>query len=420
MVRRSFDAARRHIRHAGGLTLRRLGLLVDGQPNGLGHDRALLGGSLRGSVLVHFANPPRALYQLRQWYRPLEELHRAHGVTVVTRDSRAAAAIRAESSLPVITIAYHSTLDDLLSRSHVQLVLYVNFFSENFEMLRFSSMQHAALWHGDSDKSVSVSNQVKAFDVNLVPGQAAIDRLAAHLPGFDAESRCVIVGRPQVVGALAHARAPGDRIRVLYAPTWEGGHPSADYGSLESHGAGIVSSLLTSPRIALTYRPHPFSGLRRASFGTADADLRALVKAAASRDRTAGHRVSLGGSLGDDFASADLLITDISSVATDWLATGRPLLVTTPSSPSTVVASTRLLETVPRLPVSALVGLCELVIREVEEDPSAAARASLAEYYLHSTDPAESMARFLAECSRLIALNTHLHPTSKKAHDGGH
>jgi hypothetical protein len=436
-LRAVIDPIARAAHHAGGRALRHLGLLVDGVPNGLGQDKRLLGGRLDGAVVVYFPNPPRALYQVRQWYGPLTELHRRLGVTVITRDSRTAATIRAESALPVITVGYHSTIDDLLSRSEVQLALYVNFTADNFEMLRFGSLIHAALWHGDSDKIVSVSNQVKAFDFNLVPGQAAIDRLAANLHLFEAHTKCLIVGRPQVDTATrrapeAAANAPGaapgaptapvhtattvprgsttppagpqpapsDRIRVLYAPTWEGGHPSADYGSVEALGEAVARALIGDSRFALTYRPHPLTGLRLAGHGSANERIKAMVEAAG-----APHRVSAGGPIEADFDRADVLVTDVSSVATDWLATGKPQLITVPADPAARVAPTALLERTPRLTVAGVAHLADDVATLASDESGAAARAELAAYYLYSTEPGASLAKFLTECERLVELN---------------
>jgi hypothetical protein len=397
---------RRWLRHTGGQVLRRTGLLVGSQPNSLGEDKRLLGGCLEGNVIAFFGGLPREIYQIRQWYGPLAELHKHQGVTIVTRDSRSAQLIRSECTVPVICIGYYSTLDDLLSRSRIELVLYVNFNAENFEMLRFSKMIHAYCAHGDSDKVVSVSNQYKAFDFVFVAGQAAVDRLASNLPLFDAVAKCRIIGRPQLelpqsVESAHNDTAAAHKINVLYAPTWEGGHPSADYGSVAELGADLVNQLLNDARFAVTYRPHPFNGLRRVEYGQTSQRLQALVEAAGAN----GHRVSRGGNIINDFCWADILLTDISSVAIDFLAFDKPLLVTRPANQAAIVPHSPLLEQIPRLDGRSLSNLPEMLIQQVTQDPDGVARRALIKYYLHTVEPGAALTAFLQTCAALIELN---------------
>ena len=67
----------RRMRRAGGRVIRRLGLLPDGDPDGLGDDDALRGQSLPFQVMVYFPDTLRNLYQLRQWYRAAAGARRA-------------------------------------------------------------------------------------------------------------------------------------------------------------------------------------------------------------------------------------------------------------------------------------------------------------------------------------------------------
>ena len=115
-------------------------------------------------------------------------------------------------------MARYGRLDDLLSRSEVAVVLYVNHSSRNFECLRFTEVVHVYLGHGDSDKGVSASNQVKAYDYCFVAGEVAVARIAAHVRRFDAALRCLRIGQPQLDGTgllptkpptAAPARPPG-------------------------------------------------------------------------------------------------------------------------------------------------------------------------------------------------------------------
>ena len=155
-------------------------------PDRLGDDDVLAGGRLDERVIVYFPDTAESLYQLQPWLPALEALHQRFPVVVICQDSRTAAAIRRTSRLRVLTVARYGRLDDLLSRSEVAVVLYVNHSSRNFECLRFTEVVHVYLGHGDSDKGVSASNQVKAYDYCFVAGEVAVARIAAHVRRFDA------------------------------------------------------------------------------------------------------------------------------------------------------------------------------------------------------------------------------------------
>lgn len=390
------NALKRTVRSAGGKLLRRFRLLPGGMPDGLGEDAALAERSLEGEVVVYFPDTLDSLYQLRSWYGPLEELHRAQGVTIVCMDSRTAAALRAEVSMPVHTIALDATLDAIILRSGTKLVLYVNYNPLNTAALRSRSAIHVSLLHGDSDKVVSVSNQIKAYDYSFVAGQAAIDRLERYLTLFDASARCIPVGRPSLdTDRVEVTVRTDDRPTVLYAPTWEGGQASAAYSSLRTHGITAVRSLLQAG-LGVIYRPHPLTGVRVAEYGEADAALRELVQ-------SSGGLVSTDRSLQQDFADADLMLCDISAVTGDWLTTGRPLIITRPAESQSRDAATALLSMSPRLSVAEAAGVGALARELIEHDLLHEERLELVEYYLGDITPGASLQRFLEACRRLSA-----------------
>jgi hypothetical protein len=139
------------------------------------------------------------------------------------------------------------------------------------------------------------------------------------------------VGRPQ----LAHiAKRPRERppagerpFTVLYAPTWEGFYSSWSYSSLRSMGERIVSGLLELDGVRVLVKPHPASGSTDKSYGRAARRVVAAVRAAGDP-----HRVVDGlTGLYEAFNDADLLVTDVSSVVTDFLWSGKPYVMTNPS-----------------------------------------------------------------------------------------
>lgn len=396
------------VRRAGRASLRfirRHGLVPAGIPDRNGEDERLLGGRLDQTVIVYFPGTQDDLYQLRQWYGPLRALHERHPLVVIARDSRAARIVRDEGRLHAITIAHYGTLDDLLSRSDVKLALYVGQDPQNFSALRFTSLVHVFLNHGDSDKGVAVSNQCKAYDFLFVNGQASIDRMRSYTMLFDAEDRCVVIGRPQLDFDRPPAPGPAaDRPTVLYAPTWEGSQPTLSYGSVRSHGPRLVRTLLGSGAFRLIYRPHPLNTVTTAEYAAADATIRRLLTEAQAAAEEPGHRIDVDEPLNASMAAADVLVCDVSAVAMDWLPSGKPLVITQPASPEVVTAGTRMLDVVPRLSVADLDTVAETLAALLHDDAGRQQRLELVEYYVGDTTPGAATERFIQACTDAIVI----------------
>lgn len=367
--------------------LRRSRFLPVGMPDKL-TDEARLGTPFTQQVMLYFPTPQDSLYQLRPWYHALTELNRVHPVVCVFKDSRTAKVVRAETGLDCVTLARYGQLDEILSLSAVKLALYINHDPINFESLRFTSLVHVYLGHGDSDKGVSVSNQVKAYDWCFLAGQAALDRTASAVMLYDAPARSILIGQPQLDGAAAvtGTPSPDGRQTVLYAPTWEASQPSVSYGSLETHGEALVRAL--TPTYRVIYRPHPLNGVIRPSYAAADAAVRALAD-----------RVDTDVTLEQSFADADLLVTDVSAVTLNWLPTGKPLLVT---KPLVAYPPSRLMAVVAQL--AATDDFAAVVAEHLSADPTKADRDALVEHYLGDPTPGAATARFIAACEEVMAV----------------
>ena len=278
-------------------------------------------------IALFFATGPENFYQFEQWRLPLEHLSQQRPLFVIVDRPDTGDLVLRSSGLPVAFARGSRALEELVAERDVRVVLYLNQIESNFRMLRFASPVHIQIGHGESDKGGSVSNQHKAYDLTFVGGDAGRDRLSQALRGFDGEERTLAVGRPQLdYGYPGAPLWPGDSgLRVWYAPTWEGDRPSIAYGSLASHGVAIIEALLADPTVRVIYRPHPRTGYASAAHRAADKAIRALL--AKSRDR---HLIDREG-YGWQWDFADACITDISAVAYDWLATGKPLVITEPA-----------------------------------------------------------------------------------------
>lgn len=171
---------------------------------------------------------------------------------------------------------------------------------------------------------------------------------------------------------------------VLYAPTWEGWSEDLAHSSVATMGPRIVRTLLDQPGLRLLYKPHPLTGTRDPRATRRHEEIVAMIERAAGRpDRENGrsrfvgtpertrrervrpprgdeaqisrdsavyrpvdddgdawdraywaagdhHRIITGPRplLYDCFNHTDLLITDISSVAGDFIVSGKPYAVT--------------------------------------------------------------------------------------------
>ncbi len=374
-------------------------------PDKLGDDDQLEGKAIPHRVMVYFPDTQESLYQLLPWLPAFEALNEELRVVVVCQDSRTAAKIHAASSLDVLTIARYGRLDDVLSRSNVGLALYVNHSSRNFDCLRFTSMTHVYLGHGDSDKAVSASNQVKAYDYCFVAGQAAVDRIAAQVRHYDAEQRCIKIGQPQLdsSGILTlPKRSPGSTPTVLYAPTWEGAQPSVAYSSVLTHGEQLVQSLLDEGGFRVIYRPHPLTGVTSGEYAKADAQIRSLIEAAPVQ-KTGMHRVDTTDSLVDAFGDSDVLICDVSAVALNWLPTGRPLVVASPKKATAYSADLTFAALAPALEVSMASHAPKVIRAAISAWSGRTDMDEVVKRYFTIISPGAATSNFTAACQKAIA-----------------
>lgn len=363
-------------------------------------------------VMAYFADPPVNLYQIRQWLYALERLDERHRVFLLTRNVKSFNTLSRETSLPIVNARRIALVDSIAQHSDVKLALYVNQNIRNFQSIRYPDMMHVFLSHGESEKGTYMAtNQAKAYDFTFVAGDAAVDRMSANLVRFDPEQRLRKVGRPQLdePHAPQHEvpRVPG-RTAVLYAPTWEGDRPSMSYGSVQSHGPAIVDAITGSRVHRIIYRPHPRTGINIPEAGEVDRALRARVEAAARKDPAAGHRVDLTPHFGPQIDEADVMICDVSAVALDFLPTGKPLVVTLPTSTEAVFDRKTFLSSVYELPAPRAPEIVPLLDRWTTDDERADDRRRWVEYYYGDTTPGASMGRFLDACGEVIALRDEL------------
>lgn len=274
----------------------------------------------RPEVVLYAGGQASTGYQTNVWLPTLDQLDQR--VLVIFQNPALWNELK-PSKTPVICVqkaAEYLTLD----LSSVKLAMFPGNNGNNINLLRLPHLLTTFIGHGDSDKLASVNPFTKVYDEIWVAGQAGQDRYATAGVPIPAD-HFVHVGRPQLT-QLAQKLAATPRQRaatptVLYAPTWEGWTTEEHHTSLVRCGVQIVKALQAAkPGVKIIFRPHPLTGTRSAA---AAAALKAVIDLLPESDISYPGQ----GELYDCFAEADLMITDVSSVVSDFLFTNKPYSV---------------------------------------------------------------------------------------------
>jgi hypothetical protein len=279
-------------------------------------------------VVIFVSAPASGTYALNVW---MQTANAFTSRTLIVLKEAAHLANLEPTEIPVV-FAGRARDVEFLTVSSIKVVLHPTTANKVFEIMRLRGLLQVFIGHGDSDKVSSYNPYSKVFDEIWVSGPAGIDRYAALGEGFRPE-QFVTVGRPQLA-EIATVAADGStdvvipRPTVLYAPTWEGFLEQSNYSSLAGMGVAMVRAMLEMPDPPrILFKPHPSSGHRRADMREAQEEIgRLLTEADSDHQVFEAGTVSLYGA----FNSADVMITDISSVLTDFLASHKPYIVTNP------------------------------------------------------------------------------------------
>ncbi len=278
-------------------------------------------GALQPEVVFYFSSPASGTYALAVWADVINAMRRP--VLVVVRERGHLSGLDAITA-PLVVVPTVAAMERVVPPS-VRVVLYPTNVVRNNEMVRIPGPLHCFIGHGDSDKVGSFSPLNRMYDEIWVAGEAAIDRYRAVDEGIDLTALRA-VGRPQLaeIQRADPTQQHRGRLTVLYAPTWEGFFDEADYSSVAAMGERIVEGALAAGARVL-FKPHPLTGHR-------------LPEAARARTAIEARIIRAGGgstlvpntpnALYAAFNEADVLITDISSVITDFLASRKPYIVT--------------------------------------------------------------------------------------------
>ncbi|MEU1271887.1 hypothetical protein [Streptomyces sp. NPDC005799] len=214
------------------------------------------------------------MYQVNMWIETLERLDRR---PVIILREHASFRYLSRTWIPVVCVPKADDLAEL-ELSGVRVVLYPGNAGKNVHMLRVAEAKHVFIGHGDSDNLASSNRVSKVYDEIWVAGRAGRDRYQRVRHAI-ADEAIVEVGRPQLSSIRLHAdHTPGPLPVVLYAPTWEGWSDDDCHTSLIPMGVRIVERLLTED-VRVLYKPHPLTGRRSPEAAAADRAVRELLTA---------------------------------------------------------------------------------------------------------------------------------------------
>ncbi len=269
--------------------------------------------------------------------------------------------------------------------------------------MRFPRLTHIWLNHGDSDKAANYSARHAAFDKVFVSGQQGVERYADHGVRIRPE-QFALVGRPQIerIATRDKPPAPGGPRTVLYAPTWHGGKPNTNYSSL-SLGSKIVDALLARG-VTVIFRPHPQTYRDPDQTGLAQ-DIQHRLNAdrkATGRQHVFGDAAEVEWDIPDCFNHCDALITDVSSVASDFLASGKPLAMVAIQQKGAAFRQAIPMARVAYVIERDLSTLPEALDELLGADPLASARRAYRSYCLGDAIGSEAPMPFLREVERIL------------------
>lgn len=350
--------------------------------------------------LIYTSRPDDASYQILMWLPYLKRTGRRF--IIVTRHATPAVALAQQTDAPVIARGGVAELEEILVDS-LRAVFYVNASSGNASMVRYREFTHTYLGHGDSDKPPSYNPLHAMFDAIFAAGPAATRRYAEHGVTMDPE-KFEVVGRPQLESVIRPDESISaiDSPTVLYAPTWRGHVDETMLYSLPQ-GPDIVEYLLQAGA-SVIFRPHPFSY-------QFDEDVEAIKKIhrILEDDRARTGRQHVFGSAAESdrdviecINSSDAMISDVSSVVSDYLYSGKPFAMVAVSATGDDFLSQYPIAQAAYVLEADLSNVGELLDRLLRCDPLQGRRLELRADYLGDF-PAEGYAdHFIAAADRMI------------------
>lgn len=342
-----------------------------------------------------------AAHQVAMWLPYLERTGKR--LLVMTTTDTAAKAIAEVTEVPVVVRRTVASFEQMVGSS-LGAVFYVNANSGNNLMVRYNQYQHVHLGHGDSDKPSSYNPTHGIYSRVFSAGQAAVDRYGAHGVNIPRE-RFEVVGRPQVeeVEVIDQQKRPEIRT-VFYAPTWRGHVEGTMFHSLH-RGEAIINELLDRG-MRVIFRPHPYSY----SFPEDRAAIERIQQRLRSHATTSGlehvwgEKAEKEYSITDCVNACDAMVSDVSSVVSDFLYSGKPFIMMAISVPVEDFVDEYPIARGAYVVGDDLVGLTDALDQMIGADELASTRLEVRSYYLGDFAPENYSQNFVDAALRMIEL----------------
>ncbi|WP_421730459.1 CDP-glycerol glycerophosphotransferase family protein [Brevundimonas sp.] len=191
--------------------------------------------------------------------------------------------------------------------------IYVTDKNENFGYLRsFPKGIHVCGHHGDSDKHSSFSRLPSAYDFVLVADENSMARYIRAGIQISTD-RMIPIGNTVIKGVKA-ADQKATFTKALYAPTFEGYSEQANFSSLLRAGPQIAAWRQADGG-DVVFRPHPGFGKRSMAYKDAAVQFpRSMVQQTLK-------------SKAKQYNWSDFIIADISGVVSEYVFTGKPIII---------------------------------------------------------------------------------------------
>lgn len=361
------------------------------------------------TAILHVSDGPGSEFHLDLW---IHDLRRALGpnVIIVVRSRPLFEIVSKRFDLDCIYIRDSRDAERLVHQCpELKAVFYVSNTGNVIHFVRLNHLSHVFLGHGDSDKAASCHRFFRIYDEVWTAGQAHIDRFAAA--GFRTDSIDFrIIGRPGMKGALENSGS-GDHAQFLYLPTWEGYQDSQNYSSLPI-GADILRAVQSVTNLRPRVKFHPLAGTQSSEPIYQESTLETaftsrLGVAAPLADASEAAPVlevfPRSMSVSDCVQGAAFLISDISSVISDFLITLRPIFLFQPRAFDIKMSSSQIPYETYAYQFSTPEQLRDLIEQVIVrgEDPLAAGRLEALAYFVDVE--ATSQDRFVHEARRLCS-----------------
>lgn len=340
------------------------------------------------------------MYQVKQWIQPLQRLSKQTSLAFVTDNQLAADAAR-EAGLEVRQYSSAQSSVSVFADLEPKVILYPRKGYDSQLHTAYPNAFHVFIGHGESDKAYTADNHMRYFDHLFLAGEMGKQRLRENLFEYPTEGRSVLTGRPQLLDELPippsdFAKNPAKKT-IIYTPTSDFLTPINQYASIASHGVALVETLLAAGNeYQVIYKPHPLLGSKLPANLAAHKKVLEMIEAAGSD-----HYYDTS-PFGWQLGYADIMITDVSAVAYDWLATGKPLVVTRPPHPKAWIYETGLLGAFDLLEASDVPQIIERLNFESQDEATKASHESWRKRYYSDPADAKGNEKFITETLALV------------------